>query len=260
MMPRQQAAVEFIATYSFAIFIISLMLVAATAISMALNSSTAPVYSTCNIQPLLNCQQSLLTYNSLGSYHYLTFVLVFRNNLGLVMQFPPNAINLTTAEVLASGKPSGAGSCSPTIADQGSQVVCITTLPGTTQLKQGANTYTQFSLHYSLCTSQSRSSCGSTLYSATGYSFQTLSPQQSSLYNFSISSPNGIVVINGQSYFDNSIVYLTGGSYLLYAQPNAGYTFNSWNGLLSSIANPSVPNTVLTANANGNVVAFFTHT
>ena len=256
---KQQSAVEFISTYSFSMFIISLMLVAATTISLSLGSGTAPVYSTCSIQPLIYCQQSLLTYNSVGGY--FTYILAFRNNLGFLLQFPANALNLTTSSLVSSGSRIQMGSCAPTIAPQGSQVICIATVAGRSQVKQGASLYTQFRLTYGLCSNQSVSTCTSNTYSATGYSFQTLSPPTSNLYSISVSSSNGIVVVNGQSYLNNTVVYLTGGAYTLYAQPNSGYHFISWSwtGSGSSLSTTSASNTILTLNSNGNVVVVFTH-
>lgn len=256
---RQQSAIEFLSTYSFAIFIISLVLVAALAISISIGSN-APVYSTCTIQPLITCQQSLLTYNSVGGY--LNFVLIFRNNLGFLLQFPVNAINLTLAKSTTGANAISFGACSPKLAGQGSQVICIVKVSGKAQLKQGANTYTQFRLTYGLCTNQTQASCTANTYQATGYSFQTLSPPYTNLYNVSIQSSNGVVIINGQSYFNNSVIYLPGGPvvapYIIYAQPNSGKAFTSWTpGGGVALTSASTQNTFMTISANGNLIATF---
>jgi hypothetical protein len=296
-MMRQQSATEFVSIYSFAIFVISIMLVIAATLSSAVGSSTSPVYSTCTIQPLIPCQQTILTYNgAVPPSGQFTFVLAFRNNLGFLLEFQQtNAINLT-ASGLTSGHPNTMGTCNPLLAAQGSQVICIVTVNGRSQINQGANTYTQFRLYYGLCTNQSSTSCsfsgaycantltgnflyyGSSCtygsggantviiipYSATGYSFQTLSGPYYDLYSIGITSPNGIVVINGQPYLNNAIVYLTSGSYSLYAQPSAGYRFAGWNeiGPGVSVSSNSLSNTILTlgsgssipANPSGNII------
>lgn len=256
MAPRQQSAVEFISTYSFAIFIIAIITATAMSISLSIGT-TPPVYSSCSIQPLITCQQSLLTYNSVGGY--FTFVLVFRNNLGFMLQFPTtNAINLTAGTIASGSKSTVSGSCYPTLAAQGSQVVCIVKVNGKTQVKQGANTYTQFHIYYNLICSSCNANA---LYNATGYSFQSVSPPYNNLYNVTVASSNGVVVINGESYLNNTLVYLSTGTYSLYAQPNVGYHFTSWNVIGSglSISTNSLANTILTLNSNGNVIARFLH-
>ncbi|MDE1865166.1 MAG: hypothetical protein KGH94_00805 [Candidatus Micrarchaeota archaeon] len=259
-MMRQQTAIEFLSTYSFAIFALSLVLITAVTISLSIGS-VAPVYSACNIQPLITCQQSLLTYNSVGSY--FTYLLIFRNNLGFYLSFPQNAINLTMSGLASGANVLNPGSCSPSLAPQGSQVICIVKVNGKSQVKQGVNTYTQFHVYYSLCTSSNTLTCTSTSnsYAVTGYSFQTLSPPYSNLYNITITSANGLVVINGESYLSNAVVYLAGGSgipYTMYAQPNAGYRFTSWSSSGgASLSTTSQANTVLTLTNNGNVVASF---
>jgi hypothetical protein len=256
---RQQSAIEFISTYSFAIFMISIILVAATTISLSIGF-TAPVYSSCSIQPLITCQQSLLTFNSVGNY--FTYIILFRNNLGFVLQFPANALNLTATGISGSARAVYNGICAPTLAAQGSQVLCKVKVGGPSNIKQGANTYTQFHIYYGLCTNQTESTCTSNNLNITGYSYQTLSPPLTNLYNISVSSQNGLVVVNGQSYFNSSTVYLPSGSYNLFAQPSTNYHFVSWtwNGPgATTLSTNSVANTVLTLNSNGNVIVLFTH-
>ncbi len=262
MVLRQQSAVEFISTYSFAIFIIALILVSVSAVALTF-SSTPPIYSSCSIQPLIPCQQTLLTYNSPGGY--FTFILEFRNNLGFVLQFPDNAINLSTATLATGVKPVSGGTCTPTLAAQGAQTLCrvriYTSLPS---IRQGANIYTQFHIYYGLCLNQTVTTCTANTYSMTGYSYQTLSPPTSNLYNITVSSQNGLVVVNGLPYFNSSVVYLTSGSYTLYAQPSVNYHFVSWSwgGSGTPLSSTTSVNTIFTANAlysNANVIALFLH-
>jgi hypothetical protein len=260
---RQQSAVEFMTTYSFAIFVLSLVLITVVTVSLSIGVS-APVYSSCNIQPLITCQQSLLTYNSVNGFKYL---LIFRNNLGFLLQFPSNAINLSTTGFSSSPNALTAGSCSPSNAVQGSQVICMVHVNGKSNVKQGTNTYTQFHIYFYIC--QSVSTCtynSSNFYSVTGYSFQTLSSPLTNLYNVIITSSNGLVVLNGESYLNNSVIYLPGGSgitYSLYAQPNVGYHFTTWT--LSGSGSWLTPNAIQTANvilnlnSNATVTATFTH-
>jgi hypothetical protein len=255
---KQQSAIEFITTYSFAIFMISLILVAAVSVSLSLGS-TPPVASTCSIQPLIPCQQTLLSYNSVGSY--FTFIVMFRNNLGYLLQFPANAINLTVTGLATGASQLTPGTCYPKIAGQGSQVLCKIKISGASQVKQGSNVYTQFHIFFGLCSNSIASSCSSNTYNATGFSYQSLSGPYSNLYNLTISVPgqNGIVLINGQSYFDGSVVYLIGGTYTLYPQPNNNYHFVSWSNTIVPISSTTQPNAILTMNNNGNVISNFVH-
>jgi hypothetical protein len=124
-------------------------------------------------------------------------------------------------------------------------------------VRQGATTYTQFQIRYGLCTNQSAASCTPDNYSATGYSFQTLSPPYTNLYNVSITSQYGVVVINGQSYLGSTVVYLTSGTYTLYAQPNAGHSFSGWDGTTCPLS-PATQNAILVLSSNCNIVAVFT--
>ncbi len=238
---RQQTAMEFLSTYSFAIFTISLVLIAAVTISFSVGTN-APVYSSCSIQPLITCQQSLLTYNTPG--RYFNYILVFRNNLGFGLRFPVNAINLTLSNLVSGASTNNLGKCAPSPAASGSQVICNVKVSGTSQVKQGANTYTQFKISYGLCSNQSVTSCSSNSYLVTGYSFQTLSPPFTNLYNVTVSSPNGIVVINDEPYLNNTVVPLTSGSYTIYGQPNAGVQFISWSGSTCTIS-AGTPNTLV---------------
>jgi hypothetical protein len=259
MAMRQQSAVEFMTTYSFAIFTIALVLVAVSMVSLSLGTSP-PVYSTCNLQPLVTCQQTLLTYNSVGGY--FNFVLIFRNNLGFVMQFPSNAITMTLSKTVTTGSVVNSGGCSPANVPQGSQAICIVNAIGTSQVKQGADTFTQFRIQYALCTNQSSSSCAGGTYNATGYSFQSLSPPYSNLYTVSLSSANGVVVINGESYFNNAVLYLTGGQYIsaysVYAQPNTGYGFYGWTpGGGVTLSSASAQNTLMSISSSGTLSANF---
>jgi len=255
---RQQSAVEFITTYSFAIFIVSVILVAALTISLSLGA-TPPISSTCSIQPLIPCQETLLSYNSVGGY--FTFIVIFRNNLGYLLQFPSNAINLTATGFANGAQQVNPGACYPTVAGQGTQVLCSIKISGTPQVKQGTNVYTQFHIFFGLCTSQLAASCTSNTYNVTGFSYQGLSGIYSNLYNLTVSVPgqNGIVVINGQSYFNNSVIYLVSGTYTLYAQPNTNYHFVSWSNTVVPISTTAQPNSILTLNNNGNVLALFVH-
>jgi hypothetical protein len=232
---------EFLTTYSFAIFTISLVLIAAVTISFSVGTN-APVYSSCSIQPLITCQQSLLTYNSVGGY--FNYVLVFRNNLGFGLQFPANSINLTLSNLISGASTNNLGKCAPYLAASGSQIICNVKVVGKSQVKQGANTYTQFKISYGLCTNQSVISCSANSYLVTGYSFQTLSPPFTNLYNVTIASPNGIVVINDEPYLNNTVVPLTSGSYTVSPQPNANTQFLGWTGSTCTI-NSGSPNTLV---------------
>jgi hypothetical protein len=254
---RQQSAVEFLITYSFAIMVLSMVLVSAYLIANAY-ATKVPISSTCTINPLLTCQQSILTYNSVGQY--FNYLLLFRNNLNFVIQFPANALNLTTTGLTTAGKQITFGNCVPNVVAIGSQVICQAKISGASLVKQGTNEYAQFQFAYNLCSSSNTLTCSSSSpYYSTGYSFQTLSPAITNLYNITIKSYNGIVLINGQSYFNNSVLYLVSGTYNLYGIPTSGYSFVSWtwNGPGTPISPTSSQNSILTLVSNGNIIAQF---
>lgn len=252
---RQQTAVEFLTTYSFAIFIISIMLVTAAAISLSYGT-TPPIYSSCSIQPLITCEQSILTYNS--AVPQFTYTLLLRNQLGFVMRFPAsNAINFTATGIANRTKLVAYGACSPLVVPQGSQAICIVKAKAISQVKQGSTSFSQFVLAYSICTNQTASSC-STTYNATGFSYQTLSQAYTNLYNVTVQAYNGLLVINGQTYLNNSQIYLTSGSYIAYGQPSVGYGFQSlqWTGTGGWTETTSQTNTVVVA-SSGNIIVKF---
>ena len=257
---RQQSAIEFLSTYAFAIFIISLVLVAAFTISVSVGS-TAPVYSSCNLQPLLICQQSLLTYNSVTKA--FNYIIVLRNDLGFSLQFPSaNAINLTVLKLSGGNGGFNLGKCSPLFVGQGSQAICQVAVTGQPQSKQGATSYAQFSLFYQLCTGLNSSTCGNTIYSATGTSYQSLSQGVTNLYNVIVTSSNGVMIINQEPYFNNTAVYLTSGSYTVYAQPSSGFNYisTSWSGGSLGVCTPPATGcNTISVSSNGNLIAIFTH-
>ena len=129
---RQQTAVEFLFTYSFAIFMVTIILALAAALSFYAGS-TPPIYSTCSIQPLIPCQQTILTYNAVTQRSVYT--LIFRNDLGYVMNFSnANQINLTFTELASGTIIHPPGTCYPTLADEGAEVICKVVVNGVVHL------------------------------------------------------------------------------------------------------------------------------
>src|SRR5271154_7234717 len=125
-MPKQQAAVEFIITYSWAILIISLFVVLVLIIS-DIRPPQDYLQSTCNIQPSLPCIESLLAYNATSPLQYY---VVFSNQLGAVLYFPSSSISLNTGATGGSGTSTFLGNCTPSFASEGATVLCRARVSG----------------------------------------------------------------------------------------------------------------------------------
>ncbi|HUY69991.1 MAG TPA: hypothetical protein VMV00_00280, partial [Candidatus Baltobacteraceae bacterium] len=106
---RQQSALELLTTYSWALLIIAVF-VAAVAVINSARPATNYLASSCSIEPLLPCTQTLLTYNTVSP---IKFTLLFTNNLGQVMYFPVNSINITVTNIGTKGITYNVGNCTP---------------------------------------------------------------------------------------------------------------------------------------------------
>lgn len=257
MVMKQQSAIEFIITYSLALLVLTLFIV-----SVLLLSDFSPpanyLGSSCNIQPLLPCSESLLTYNAINPLQYY---VVFANQLGEVMYFPQNSINVTTTSVGTGGLQYSLGSCNPAIASYGSTIVCEANVLGSSRPHVGSQTQVSFSITYKICsTSNVISSCGIGYYKSTGTSSQNVAPSNVKLNLVGFSTAlNGTIVLNGVTYFNNTNALLISGSYSLFGIPASGHAFNYWSvsGSNAQIACTMTQNAILTLNSNAVITANF---
>ncbi len=254
-MLKQQSAIEFLTVYSFALITLTFMLT----ISFLISSSVTPqttLYSQCNIEPLMPCEEALITYNGIG---FSTYTVLFRSDINYVIYFPQNALNVTTTGVGVQGRQHTFGNCYPQYASIYTQVICTAKISGTTHPSYGSDVNSPFSLTYSMCNSYSQGSCQSGNYLTTGYSLETLSPAYTNLYLLGLTAYNGLVLINGAAYPGGTEIYLISGNYIVYAKPNKGYFFAGWSiaSGTSSVVPSTSQNAVLVLSSNSNVVATF---
>ncbi|MDE1869342.1 MAG: hypothetical protein KGH60_05270, partial [Candidatus Micrarchaeota archaeon] len=238
-------------------FLIVAVFIAAVAVLATTRPPAAYLASSCNIQPLLPCSQTLLTTNAVSSQR---FVVQFTNNLGVPMQFQANAINLTTTNIGNPGVSHFIGNCSPSFATRGAQVLCTVYISGSLRPSPGAQTSTSFTLTYSLCNGGTPSSCQSTAYKSTGLSTQNAAPSNVNFLtvNFITVPSTGSIVLNGVTYPSGvNAVYLPG-NYVIFGVPPSGYRFDTWqfNGV-STLSSTSLQNATLALRGNGTLTANF---
>ncbi len=253
---KAQSAIEFIMTYSWVFIIIALFIVTVVLISDA-RPPTVYLGSSCSIQPLLPCTEALITYNSVTPVEYF---IVFTNELGTTMYFPPNSINLSTSSI--GGNPNYQyGNCQPTYASKGSSIICSANILTATKPKSGSESQLSFTLSYSLCSSGTKSSCSPGIYKSTGFSTETVSPSTVTLNNvtFLTVPSTATIILNGVTYYNGISTYLPTGNYVLFSTAPHGYSTLTW-----SIASPSSvlssttsPNTILTLTSNALVTAAY---
>ncbi len=255
---RQQSALEFIVTYSWALLIISLFVVSVLLISDT-RAPAAYLQSTCSIQPLFPCSESLLAYNTLNPLQYY---IVFTNQLGSVIYFPVNAINITTTNVGKIGTSYSYGNCTPAFASQGATVLCRANIGGNLKPNVGSQAIVNFGINYNICKTNNLLSCAPGLYKSSGYSVQNVAPVGIKLNNITFASnvPGGTVILGGITYFSDTSEFLPSGNYVVYAQPPSGDYFVSWaitNSLTTTIASTTLQNTTLVVSSNAFVTAKF---
>lgn len=258
---KQQSAVEFIVTYSWAILAISIFVVSVIVLSGA-KPQQDYLQSTCNIQPLLPCEDALLTYGTGGNIQYY---LVFTNQLGALIYFPPNAITANLADVGSSGTPTGVGECTPILASAGAPILCNVSIRSSFNPAPGSQQIVNFAIRYGICTPSSSCLNANYIYSnaipsnyiSSGYSMQDVAPAGIKLNRvlFTAEPDYGTIVLGGVTYFNGTVVYLPTGNYIAYALPSQGYAFESWSG--NGIDNPSSQNTTLTLDSDTNIIAQF---
>ncbi|MDE1810518.1 MAG: hypothetical protein KGH66_00535, partial [Candidatus Micrarchaeota archaeon] len=258
---KQQSALELLTTYSWALLIIAIF-VAAVAVINSARPATNYLASSCSIEPLLPCTQTLLTYNTISP---IKFTVLFQNNLGETMYFPLNSINITVTNIGNKGVSYSLGNCTPSLALQGNPVLCSAYIPGTFKPAIGTQETILFSLNYELCSTTALASCISTQYRSTGQSSQTMAPSATSFHLLKmVASPaSGTVDLNGVTYLNNANVLLLTNNYNVYAIPPSGYKFSSWGisvgsgGGTSSLSSASAQNSVLALGSNATLTANF---
>lgn len=251
---KQQSAIEFIITYSLALLIIGLFVISVFIIS----DSRAPVSylgSTCSIQPLFPCSETLLTYNATKPLQYY---MLFNNELGSVVYFPPNAINITTTNIGTPGIGYSVGNCTPSFASTGSQILCSVNIAGSVKPSIGSQASISFIISYNICRTNKLSSCAKGLYKSSGYSIQTVAPTSVRLNSLQLlTTSSATISINGATYFNGITTYLPSGNYIIFANPAPTHNFLSWSisGSNSAVSNTISMNTTLSLYSNAILTA-----
>ena len=202
---KQQSAVEFVSVYSWAILVVALFIAIIAVLAMS-KTPASNLASSCSIQPSLPCSGTILAYNTVNP---LNFKLLFTNNLGVTMYFPYNGFNVTTTNIGVSGVTYSIGNCTPSVATQGTQVLCMASIAGSLKPQVGSQTSTLFTMSYQLCKNNLQSSCQGAVYKSTGSSLQTMAPSSASLYTITfMTNPTGaLIALNGMSYVNNAVSY-----------------------------------------------------
>jgi hypothetical protein len=253
---KLQSAVEMLSVYSWALILIAMVV----ALVFVLNGPFAPVQylsSSCNIEPLMLCMHTYLApYTKSGNP--IKFTLIFVNNMGVTLNFTAEPFNVTTTNVGGKGTVNSSGTCLPSRAHAGSEVICTADIYGTVEPPMYSSTSTSFKLSYYICKG---ASCSGP-YVSTGTSIQQISPGSANLVNLSIKTnpSNGRVVINGISYSNGIIIPLEKENYTIYAVPPNGYSFGHWTitSQTSNIINSNSLQTTLSLNSNAILTANFT--
>ena len=252
-MPKQgmkpQSAMELLSTYSWALLIIALFVSTVFLLSGSKPPSSY-LSSSCNIEPLLPCAQTLLTQYG-GPSSPIHFIVAFTNELGVPISFAPNSINVTTTGIGVPGTEHSLGACTPSYATEGAHILCTANITGTVQPALGSQTSATFLISYDICKNPSSCTSG---YKSTGISVQSASPPSRGIFKITLNTipSTGDIVINGAKYINGTSVVLPIGKYLVYADAPNGYIFSSWTGSVfgTSLLSPST-----TANATLSLVS-----
>ena len=171
---RAQSAIEFMATYSWALIVIAVFIAVVGVLILSPTKGTATLSpSSCYLTPSLPCYQSVLLTNSSGSQ----FIALFQNNMGVSMYFPANAISLHPSY---SSSTAYSGSCLPQTAPPGATVICNVSI-ATYSPAVGTQLYPTFTLSYQIC--PSCATAGAQSYNTSGTSTLTASSFSSVLYS-----------------------------------------------------------------------------
>lgn len=166
MKAKGQSAIEYLATYSWAIALLTAFLAILALVSLSQRPSTyTPSY--CYISPELLCYQAYIAANSMGT----VASVLFTNNLGVEISFPVNAFSVapTYANVAYTGN------CLPANALQGNTVTCTANLNGYTPTL-GSQLNPSFTVSYMICGNRCVSLNGLFVYNTTGHATLSVSP------------------------------------------------------------------------------------
>ena len=165
---KQQSALEFLTTYSWAFIILTLVVAIVYVFAF---SVPAPSYlsTSCNIQPLVTCLNAELSGYSANTP--ITYILVFQNQLGRPIYLPDNAINITTVDLGEEGTHYWHGDCFPNTLNAGGIAVCKAIIKGNlTSSNIAIGTF--FNIQYKMCNSEYV--CQNATYIINGYSQENI--------------------------------------------------------------------------------------
>ena len=253
---KQQSALEFLVTYSWAFLIIALA-VALVAILSGSPSQSNYLPSQCSIQPLIPCQKSILI--GANGNTPIQFKVIILNNLAPYLYMPGNSFTVTATDIGSSGTNNYTGSCSPSLLLKGSEAICQASITGSLAPVIGTAVSLPFVIKYQICSTGNTAACPAASYSTTGYASQSLSKSSSSLYALQLTaSTNALISVNGQRFASGSTVYLLPGTYPAYAAAPSGYIFSSWSKANSiTVASTSRESTNITLTGNATLTANF---
>ncbi|MGC8538214.1 MAG: InlB B-repeat-containing protein [Candidatus Micrarchaeia archaeon] len=253
---KQQSAVEMLITYSWAMLIIALFVSMIFVLSFSKPASSY-IQSSCNIEPALPCAEAIAT--AAGSTHPIEYIVLFSNNLGAPIYMPSNSFTATTTGLGVSGIAVWTGNCTPTLAPQGSLILCKASISGSTAPPLGSLLTDSFNINYGICSSGSISSCSAAVYKSTGTSEEDFLSADINIHNVTLyDSPSaGHISLNGVIYPNNTHVLELPGKYQIYAVPPAGYAFSSWSASNVILSSASQQYTNMTVSSNGTITANF---
>ncbi len=249
-MQKAQSAIEFLTTYSWAFLIIGIfvVLILTSALAPGTNASTN-IPESCYISPSLPCSQALMLTNSIST----SFFVLFQNNLGVTLLFPPNAITVVPSYYSNS---SFLGQCLPSNGLIGSVITCNATIPGYTP-SVGSQLNPRFTLTYQICSPK----CTKQAYNTTGVASTVATLYKNLIFNVQLLDipANGNIVLNSVSYANSvNVIFISGATYSIYAAPpNSFLTFNSWIASSNVIVAAATQSTTANAIGPGTLEATF---
>jgi hypothetical protein len=257
---RKMTIREMVVSYPWLVVVLA-VLVCVALIAVAFAPPAAHFTPSCSIQPLLPCVQPLLAYNATGPLRYS---VLFHNDLGQPMYLPAGSFNITVAGARASSSASAfyIGNCTPSMAQQGSYVLCTAYITGGQKFSPGTQEEVLFTLSYELCGGSSRSTCSQSLYISTGQSLQAMAQSGVTFHSLIIETvpTTGAVDIGGVSYVNGADVVLLNDQYQIFPVVPAGYSFSGWKlggSTVSSLSSASSQNATINLQDNATLIAVF---
>lgn len=219
---KQQSAIEYVLSYSWAIIILIAVLVIYFYYS---SNQTTYASSYCYISPEFPCYQLLINSNSIGT----SALIEFSNNVNKPLYFSSSSFSIK----FTPNSQYYQGSCQPSTALQGERITCTISVTGLT-LPIGSEISPQFYLTYSECISQNCNSNSKQEVSLTTsgsgltyiYQYNSLLSTTTTLPTYTLNtypSPT-----NGGTTSPTSGSYNSGKSVSISETPSTGYSFNDW--------------------------------